>query len=170
MTSHRIRYAIQGDNDPPPTSWDSCWKAGPVQASLRFSCSGSISKYYAKRRTWEACPIDCMETLGNIYGNGSQTCRPKGKTYIDADGRACSFHRDRARTGAQSRLREGTRRGEARRRWNYCWTAATSHLRVWGRNVIAGMMTLSSRNTAPRKTQTPLPGASNVEVVLWHFH
>jgi hypothetical protein len=25
-----------------------------------------------------------METLGNIYGNGSQTCRPKGKTYRDA--------------------------------------------------------------------------------------
>jgi hypothetical protein len=33
------------------------------------------------RRTWEACPIDCAEGLGNIYGNGSQTCHPKGKTY-----------------------------------------------------------------------------------------
>jgi hypothetical protein len=36
------------------------------------------------RRTCEECPIDCTEGLGNIYGNGSQTCRPKGKTYIYA--------------------------------------------------------------------------------------
>jgi hypothetical protein len=35
------------------------------------------------RRIWEACPIDCTETQGNIYGNGSQTCRSKGKTYRD---------------------------------------------------------------------------------------
>jgi hypothetical protein len=34
-------------------------------------------------RTWKACPIDCMETLGNIYGNGFQTCHLKGKTYRD---------------------------------------------------------------------------------------
>jgi hypothetical protein len=33
------------------------------------------------RSTWEASPIDCMEGRGNIYGNGSQTCRPKSKTY-----------------------------------------------------------------------------------------
>jgi hypothetical protein len=32
------------------------------------------------QRTYEACPIDYMEALGNIY----QTCRPKGKTYRDA--------------------------------------------------------------------------------------
>jgi hypothetical protein len=55
----------------------------PVQASPKFSCPGPISRHYANRRTWEACPIDCMETLGNIYRNGSQACRPKGKTYID---------------------------------------------------------------------------------------
>jgi hypothetical protein len=36
------------------------------------------------RRTWEACPIDCTEALGNIYKNGSHTCRQKGKTYRDA--------------------------------------------------------------------------------------
>jgi hypothetical protein len=28
--------------------------------------------------------IDCTESLDNIYGNGSQTCHPKGKTYRDA--------------------------------------------------------------------------------------
>jgi hypothetical protein len=33
------------------------------------------------RRTREACQIDCTESLGNIYENGSQTYRPKGKTY-----------------------------------------------------------------------------------------
>jgi hypothetical protein len=33
------------------------------------------------RRTWETCPIDCTEGLDNIYGNRSQTCHPKGKTY-----------------------------------------------------------------------------------------
>jgi hypothetical protein len=36
------------------------------------------------RRTWEACPIDRTEALGNIYENGSQTCRLKGKTHRDA--------------------------------------------------------------------------------------
>jgi hypothetical protein len=36
------------------------------------------------RRTWETCPIDYTEDLDNIYGNGSQTCHPKGKTYIYA--------------------------------------------------------------------------------------
>jgi hypothetical protein len=33
------------------------------------------------RRIWEACPIDCMEGLDNIYENRLQTYRPKGKTY-----------------------------------------------------------------------------------------
>jgi hypothetical protein len=36
------------------------------------------------QRAWEACPIDCMRVLDNIYGNRSQTCRSKGKTYIYA--------------------------------------------------------------------------------------
>jgi hypothetical protein len=36
------------------------------------------------RRTWETWPIDCTEALSNIYGNGSQTCCLKGKTYRDA--------------------------------------------------------------------------------------
>jgi hypothetical protein len=36
------------------------------------------------RKIWEACPIDSMKALGNIYENRSQTYRPKGKTYIDA--------------------------------------------------------------------------------------
>jgi hypothetical protein len=31
--------------------------------------------------TREACPIDCTEGLDNIYGNGSQTYHPNGKTY-----------------------------------------------------------------------------------------
>jgi hypothetical protein len=35
-------------------------------------------------RTWKACLIDCTEALHNIYGNGSQTYHPKGKTYRDA--------------------------------------------------------------------------------------
>jgi hypothetical protein len=43
-----------------------------VQASPRFSRSGPISRHYANRRTWEACLIECMKTLGNIYGNGSR--------------------------------------------------------------------------------------------------
>jgi hypothetical protein len=33
------------------------------------------------QKTCEACSINCMEGLGNIYGNKLQTCRPKGKTY-----------------------------------------------------------------------------------------
>jgi hypothetical protein len=39
---------------------------------VRFSCPGPISRHYANQRTREACPIDCMETLGNIYRNGSR--------------------------------------------------------------------------------------------------
>jgi hypothetical protein len=35
-------------------------------------------------RIGETLPIDCTESLGNKYGSGSQTCRPKGKTYRDA--------------------------------------------------------------------------------------
>jgi hypothetical protein len=34
--------------------------------------SGPISRHYANERTWEACPIDCMETLGSIYRNRSR--------------------------------------------------------------------------------------------------
>jgi hypothetical protein len=33
------------------------------------------------RTTWKACPFDCTEGSGNIYGNRSQTCCLKGKTY-----------------------------------------------------------------------------------------
>jgi hypothetical protein len=33
------------------------------------------------QRTWEACPIDCTKSLGNIYGNGSQIYHLKGKIY-----------------------------------------------------------------------------------------
>jgi hypothetical protein len=35
-------------------------------------------------RTYEACPIDYMEALSNIYENISQACCPKDKTYRDA--------------------------------------------------------------------------------------
>jgi hypothetical protein len=85
------------------------------------------------RRIWEACPIDCTKALGNKYGNISQTCHPKSKTY----------------SGAQLR---GARRGEAGRRWKCCWTTATSSLELWGHNIIAGMMTWSTKNTASRET------------------
>jgi hypothetical protein len=34
--------------------------------------------------TRETHPIDCTESLGNIYKNVFQTCHPKGKTYRDA--------------------------------------------------------------------------------------
>jgi hypothetical protein len=43
------------------------------------SCSRPISKHYANRRTREACPIDCMETLDNIYGNGSRHVTQRAK-------------------------------------------------------------------------------------------
>jgi hypothetical protein len=36
------------------------------------------------RITWKVYPIDCTKALGNIYGNGSQTYHPKGKTYKNA--------------------------------------------------------------------------------------
>jgi hypothetical protein len=36
------------------------------------------------RRTGETRLIDCTESLGNIYGNGFQTCRLKVQTYRDA--------------------------------------------------------------------------------------
>jgi hypothetical protein len=55
-----------------------------VQVSPRFSCSGSISRHYARLGNRGARPINCAEALGNIYGNGSQACHLKGKTYRDA--------------------------------------------------------------------------------------
>jgi hypothetical protein len=36
------------------------------------------------RRKCETCSFDCTKAMGNIYGNRSQTCRPKGKTYRNA--------------------------------------------------------------------------------------
>jgi hypothetical protein len=36
--------------------------------------------------------IDCTESLCNIYGNKSQTCRPKDKTYIDAQLRELVYY------------------------------------------------------------------------------
>jgi hypothetical protein len=36
------------------------------------------------RRIGDTHLIDSMESLGNTYGSGFQTCRMKGKTYRDA--------------------------------------------------------------------------------------
>jgi hypothetical protein len=51
--------------------------AEPVQASPRFSCFRLISGHYARPENRGDTPYDCMESLGNIYENGSQTYRPK---------------------------------------------------------------------------------------------
>jgi hypothetical protein len=84
MASHRRRYAIHGDNDPPSAIWDSSWEAKPVQASLRFSSFGPISGHYANPENMGSMPDWLYESTGNIYRNGSQTCCSNGKTYRDA--------------------------------------------------------------------------------------
>jgi hypothetical protein len=96
-----------------------------------------------------------METLGNIYGNISQACRPKGKTYRDTQLGELVHSIVVERVSEKVKL-----------------LVNGSHLAPQGesRNIIMGMTTWSSRNTAPRETPSPLPGAPNVEAVLRYFH
>jgi hypothetical protein len=126
MVSHRRRYAINRDNDLPPVSWDSCWEAEAVQGSPRFSCSGPISRYYANRRTREACPIDCMETLGNIYGNGSRHVTQRVKLTATLNWESLFI----PPWLSSCRSTNSPVGMNPHRRWSCCWTASTSSLRL----------------------------------------
>jgi hypothetical protein len=114
-------------------------------------------------RTWEACPIDCMKALGNIYGNRSQICRPKGKTYKDAQ-------LGELAQSIPSHLKERTRRGEASRRWSYCWTPANSNPKMWGCTSPRGWQLGVVEAMLQEKPIAPPPNTPNVKVVLRHFH
>jgi hypothetical protein len=59
-------------------------KQSPFRPHLGLTAPNLFLNTMLNRRTWETCLIDWTETLGNIYGNKSQTCRLKGKTYRDA--------------------------------------------------------------------------------------
>jgi hypothetical protein len=148
MASHRRRYVIDGDNDTPSPSWDSCWEAEPIQVSPRVSWSGPISKYYANQRTCEACPIDSMETLGNIYSNGSRHVIRRVKLTetlnyesLFIPSRLSSYRSTNSFVGVNPH-----------RRWSCCWTSVISSLRLWGRNILVETTTWSSRSIASRET------------------
>jgi hypothetical protein len=85
MSTHRRRYAIHGK-----TTTHRRWaeiaakKRNPFRHHRGLATLDLFLNTMLDRRIWEACPIDCMEGLDIIYENGSQTCRPKGKTYIHA--------------------------------------------------------------------------------------
>jgi hypothetical protein len=151
MTLYRRRYAKYGDNDPPPMSWDRCWEVEPVHASPRFSCSEPISRHYANRRTWEACPIDCIETLGNIYGNGSRHVTRRVK-FTETLNWKSLFIPSRLSSWWST---NSPVRVNLHRMWSCCWTAATSSPRLWGRYVLARTTTWSSRSIAFRETPSP---------------
>jgi hypothetical protein len=82
MITHRRRYAIHKE-----TKTHRQWAEIAAKKRSPFMPHRGLADLYLfldtmlNRRTWEACPIDCTEGLSNIYGNGSQTCYPKGKTY-----------------------------------------------------------------------------------------
>jgi hypothetical protein len=59
-------------------------KRSPFRPHRGLAATDLFLNTMLNRRIWEACPIDCTEALGNIYRNRFQTCRPKGKTYRDA--------------------------------------------------------------------------------------
>jgi hypothetical protein len=71
-TTHRLRAEIAAE------------KRSPFRPHRGLATLDLFLNTMLNQRTWEACPIDCTEDLGNIYGNGSQTYHPKGKTYRDA--------------------------------------------------------------------------------------
>jgi hypothetical protein len=103
--------------------------------------------------------IDCTEALSNIYGNESQICYPKGKTYRDTQlgELVCSVaveHTPEHEVVCGSEP-AGEKRGEGEiaaeqqpPRASYCEATMSS----WEREV------------------APHPGASNIKVVLRHFH
>jgi hypothetical protein len=71
MTHHR-RAEIAGENQ------------SPLRPHQGLESPDRFLDTMLSRRTWEACPIDYTDVLGNIYGNKSQTYHSKGKTYRDA--------------------------------------------------------------------------------------
>jgi hypothetical protein len=71
-TTHRRRAEIAAE------------KQSPFRSHRGLAALNLFLDTMLKQRTWEACPIDCTEALCNIYGNRSQTCRLKSKTYKNA--------------------------------------------------------------------------------------
>jgi hypothetical protein len=59
-------------------------KQSPFMPHRGLAASKLFLDTMLDRKTWEACPIDYRKALCNIYGNESQTCHLKGKTYRDA--------------------------------------------------------------------------------------
>jgi hypothetical protein len=71
-TAHRQRVEIVAE------------KRSPFRPHRGLAAPDLFLDTMLDRRTGETRPIDCMKSLGNIYMNGSQTYRPKDKTYKDA--------------------------------------------------------------------------------------
>jgi hypothetical protein len=117
------------------------------------------------RRTWESCSIDCTKGLGNIYGNGSQTCCPKGKTYRYAQleelvqsvmiEHASEHEVICSSKPTEEKHREGETTAEQQPPRASSYEAATSSWGWW----------LGVVKTWTRRARAPLPSASNIKVV-----
>jgi hypothetical protein len=80
MITHRRRYVIHRETT--THHWRAeiaAEKRSPFRAHQGLAASDLFLDTILNRRTWEACPIDCADGLGNIYMNESQTCRPRVK-------------------------------------------------------------------------------------------
>jgi hypothetical protein len=85
MATHRRRYAIHRVTTTHHRRAEiAAKKRSPFMPHQGLATPDLFLDTILDWRTLEACPIDCTESLGNIYGSVSQTCRSKGKTYRDA--------------------------------------------------------------------------------------
>jgi hypothetical protein len=107
-----------------------------------------------------------METLGNIYGNGSRYVTPNGKTYRDAQLRELIHsitieqlleHELTCGSEPACERGEGEAIAEQQQPRASCCEAATSS---------RGRRLRVVEPSLPDKHQAPLPGAPNVEVLL----
>jgi hypothetical protein len=112
------------------------------------------------RRTWETCRL----TVQNPWARYTGTC-PKHIVWMVKLTEMLSWKSLFIPSWLSTRWSTKS----SVRSWNCCWTAATSSLRLLGRNVIMGMAIWSSENTALRETQSPPTWRVKCRSGLRHF-
>jgi hypothetical protein len=137
-------------------------KRSPFMPHRGLAASGLFLDTMLDQRTGQTSPIDCTESLGNIYRNRFQTCSPKDKTYRDSQlgefiHSVVVEHAPEHEVICGSKP-IGEKRGEGET------PAGWQPPRALGCNIIAEMMAWSSGNLNIKSKKT-LPGAPNVKVV-----
>jgi hypothetical protein len=116
------------------------------------------------RRTGETHPIDCMEYLSNIYGNRSQICCSKSKTYRDAQLESL-FIPSRLSTRQSTKPSVGVNpQGRSTEKVKLLLNDSHLEPQAMKPQHHYGVTTWSSGNPNA-KSKNPLPRAPNVEVV-----